>query len=199
MTEKTWMKRGGLILMAGTQGRRESDVSPEMCLYRERTAALLRKYCRLSVELGRVPALLGREFFRSRVTSYRMHSFEDVVIFVYDVERCLEKLDEVSKGLIARIGLQEYTHEEAARVLGYNARTVERRYPEALDRLSAILLKADLLRESSATHVSRSATRIGGTWGTKLEARERRLPPKKNVGRAESCQEGETVEFAVSR
>jgi Sigma-70, region 4 len=182
MIENRVKRHGGLTLMAGVQGQSGSDISPEMCLYRERTAALLRKYCRLSVELGRVPALLGREFFRSRVTSYRMHSFEDVVIFVYDVERCLEKLDEVSKKLIARIGLQEYTHEEAAKVLGYNPRTVERRYPEALDRLSAILLKADLLRESSA-----------------FGPRERRLPPKKNVGRAESCQEGKILKFAVNR
>jgi hypothetical protein len=174
--------RGGGLKLVPRSGRESGEVSPEMCLYRERTTALLRRYCRLSVELGRVPALLGREFFRSRVTSYTMHSFEDVVIFVYDVERCLEKLDEVSKKLIARIGMQEYTYEEAAKALGYNPRTVERRYPDALDRLSSILLKADLLRESSA-----------------FGSRERSLPPKKTVGRVKACQEGKTVEIAVSR
>ncbi len=176
------IENNGLKLVVG-RGRRSGDeISPEMCLYRERTTALLRKYCRLSVELGRVPSLLGREFFRSRVTSYTMHSFEDVVIFVYDVERCLEKLDGLSQQLIARIGLQEYTFEEAAKKLGCTQRTLERRYPEALDRLSGILLDADLLRETSA-----------------FGPRERRLPPKKNVGRVEACQEAETVEILVSR
>jgi hypothetical protein len=182
MMENKGMRRGGLSLVAGTKGQSGGEVSPEMCLYRERTTALLRKYCKLSVELGRVPALLGREFFRSRVTSYTMHSFEDVVIFVYDVERCLEKLDKDSQQLIARIALQEYTYDEAAKKLGYNQRTVARRYPEALDRLSSILLDADLLRESSA-----------------FGPRERRLPPKKNVGRVEACQEGKTVEISVNR
>src|SRR5438876_933901 len=60
----------------------------ELWIYRDRTTAMLRRYFRLSVELGRLPSLLGREFFRARVTSYRMHSFEDAVIFVHDVENC---------------------------------------------------------------------------------------------------------------
>ncbi|SRR6266496_1057319 len=54
----------------------------EMWLYRERTVALLRRYLRISIEVGRLPSLLGRELFRSKVTSYRMTSFEDGVIFV---------------------------------------------------------------------------------------------------------------------
>jgi len=32
------------------------------------------------MEAGRAPSLLGREMFRGKVTSYRVHSFEDVVI-----------------------------------------------------------------------------------------------------------------------
>jgi hypothetical protein len=65
--------------------------------YRIRTRALLRRYARASVEVGRVPSLLGREFFRSRVTSYSMGSFEDVAIFVTDMERMLDKLDKMEK------------------------------------------------------------------------------------------------------
>jgi len=37
-----------------------------------------------------------------------MASFEDAVIFVHDVEHCLEELDEFSQKLIAKIVLQEY-------------------------------------------------------------------------------------------
>src|SRR6185437_15522409 len=89
----------------------------DMWLYRERTVALLRRFLRISLEVGRVPSILGRELFRSKVTSYRMSSFEDGVIFVHDVERALEQIDEFSRQLIATIILQEYSQDEAAEVL----------------------------------------------------------------------------------
>jgi hypothetical protein len=44
--------------------------------------------------------------FRTHVTSYRVSSFEDAVIFVHDVERCVAKLDRMSQTLIARVILQ---------------------------------------------------------------------------------------------
>ncbi len=172
-------RRGMTVLINQGQRSNLSDVGSEMYLYRERTTALLRKYCTLSMELGRVPSLLGREFFRSKVTSYRMSSFEDVVIFVYDVERCLEKLDRLSQQLIARIAMQEYTYREASALIGYSERTIERRYPEALDKLTTILLNADLLRASS---------RYGQSGAV----------PKKTVRRVEACQEAQKGEVVVS-
>jgi hypothetical protein len=57
----------------------------------------------MSVEVGRLPSILGSEFFRTQVTSYSVSSFEDAVIFVHDVERCIEKLDQMSHALIARV------------------------------------------------------------------------------------------------
>jgi hypothetical protein len=60
----------------------------DIWLYRERTIALLRRYLRISIEVGRLPSLLGRELFRSKVTSYRMSSFEDGVIFVSRRRTC---------------------------------------------------------------------------------------------------------------
>ena len=114
--------------------------------YRDRTRALLRRYFRMSIELGRLPSLVGREFFRARVTSYRLHTFEDAVIFVHDIETCLQRLDQFSQQLIARIVFQDYTLEEAAALLGCGRRTVVRRYPRALDRLSELFLEAELLR-----------------------------------------------------
>ena len=118
----------------------------DIAAYRGRTTALLRRYFRLSLDLGRVPSVLGREFFRARVTSYRVQSFEDVVIFVHDVEQCLNRLDEFSRALVGRIVLQEYTWEEAAALLRCGRRTVARRFPQALDRLSEIFLGVGLLR-----------------------------------------------------
>ena len=50
--------------------------------------------------------------------------------------RGLEQLGEFEHKLIARIALQDYTQNEAARVLGCWRRTVGRRFPEALDRVT---------------------------------------------------------------
>ena len=120
--------------------------NPNLCLYRERTIALLKKYMRLALDAGRMPSLLGKEIFRSKVNSYRKVSFEDAVIFVHDVERCLERLDGWSKTLISRIVLEEYTHEDLAGMMGCSRRTIERDFPDAIDRLSQIFLLDDLLR-----------------------------------------------------
>ncbi|HZQ24693.1 MAG TPA: hypothetical protein VFA89_18025 [Terriglobales bacterium] len=119
---------------------------PDLWMYRKHTVALLKRYGRMSVEVGRLPSLLGREFFRTGVTSYHMSTFEDAVIFVHDVERSLERLDEFSKKLIARIVLQDYNQEEAARMLGCCERQVRRQYTEAIDYLSEVFLAGGLLK-----------------------------------------------------
>jgi hypothetical protein len=130
---------------AATAVTKSAACDPDLWLYRDRTVGLLKRYLRYSIEVGRLPFLLGREFFRTRVTSYHAGTFEDAVIFVHDVERALEKLDGFEKKLIARIVLQEYTHAEAAILLGCWRRTVGRRFPEALDRLCEIFLEGGLL------------------------------------------------------
>lgn len=95
----------------------DAGANPELCLYRQRTLWLLRRYMRLSVEVGRLPSLLGREIFRSKAVSYHSTAFEDVVIFVHDIESSLAKLDSFFQELIARVVLQEYTQDEAAELL----------------------------------------------------------------------------------
>ncbi len=122
-----------------------------LAAYRGRTLGLLRRYFRMALDIGRLPSLLGREFFRARVTSYHVHSFEDVVILVHDVERCLDRLDEFARELVARVVLQEYTWDEAAVLMGCGRRTVARRFPRALDRLSEIFLEVGLLRPFPAS------------------------------------------------
>ena len=92
-----------------------------------------------------MPSLLGREFFRARVTSYRAGTFEDSVIFVHDVERSLEKLSEFDKQLIAKVVLQEYSQEEAGRLMGCGRRHAVRCFADALDRVTEIFLKRELL------------------------------------------------------
>jgi predicted DNA-binding protein (UPF0251 family) len=117
----------------------------ERRIYRARTAGMLRQYMRYSIETGRLPSLLGREFFRSKVTQYRVTTLEDRVIFVHDMDTCLRRLDEFSRQVLGRVVLQEYEHEEAARLLGCTRMTVHRKLLEALDELSNILIEVKLL------------------------------------------------------
>lgn len=118
---------------------------PELAFYRKYTEAMLRRYMRLSRSVGRMPALLGHDAFRGKMSTYRVTSFEDSVIFVYDMEKCLNKLDYFSKELIRRISLQEYTQEEAAGLLGVSLRTIVRRYSKAIDLLTQIFMDYRLL------------------------------------------------------
>jgi len=66
------------------------------------------------------------------------------------VEKCLERLDELSRQVLGRIVLQEYEHEEAAKLLGCTRMTVHRKLVEALDTLSDVLLEVKLLEPVSS-------------------------------------------------
>jgi hypothetical protein len=121
------------------------DRNPDLWIYRGRTVGLLRRYLRFSLETGRLPSLVGLEFFRAKVTAYTATTFEDRVIFVRDVEKSLERLEFWDQQLIARIILQEHSHWEAARMLHSSRSTVERRLPQVLDLLSEDFLRVGLL------------------------------------------------------
>lgn len=147
-----------------------SSSGPDLWLYRDSTTSLLWRYTRLAVELGRLPSLLGREFFRARVSRYDAQTFENSVIFVHDVECCLESLDAADRIVIAMIALEEYTQEEAARWLHCTQRTIARQYGEALDRLSEVFLKREILN----------------------------LLPGESMDREDACQEARTGDLLVS-
>ena len=117
----------------------------ELAFYRKYTEGMLRRYLRLSMQSGRVPSLLGRELFQGNVTSYRVHGFEDAVIFCYDVEKRLGRLQVMDQQLIKRITLQQYTQGEAAEMLGLSLRSCIRQYGHALDQLTELFLKARML------------------------------------------------------
>lgn len=80
-----------------------------IAFYRRRTELLLRRYMLVSLQTGRVPSVIGNSVFRGKATNYRMYNFEDAVIFLFDIEKCLKKLNPPARELIARIALQEYT------------------------------------------------------------------------------------------
>jgi hypothetical protein len=100
---------------------------------------------RLSMVVGRVPSLIGRELFRGNVTHYRVRGFEDVVIFCHDVEKRLGQMEHIDRELILRVALQRYTRGEAAAMLGMNWNLCNRQYAVALDRLTEMFLRDHLL------------------------------------------------------
>jgi predicted DNA-binding protein (UPF0251 family) len=118
----------------------------EVAFYRKYTEGMLRRYMYRSMEIGKVPSLLGDFSFRGRSSSRRAYSFEDSVIFVHDVERCLDRLNSMERELVRRIALQEYTQGETAELLGVSLRTVVRRYADTLDRLTHVFLRLKLLQ-----------------------------------------------------
>jgi hypothetical protein len=124
---------------------RDWDRDPDIWLYRKKTWALLRRYMQWSLEAGRVPSLLGRELFRAKITAYSSTTFESRVIFLHDMERCLDRLEDFDRQIIARVALQEYDHPQAARILHCNRKTIERRLPDLIDELSEAFLDAGLL------------------------------------------------------
>jgi hypothetical protein len=122
-----------------------AQVEQDLYFYRRYTEAVLRRYLRMSMEAGKVPSLIGQEMFRGKVTSYRVGNFDDVVIFLHDVDRCLARLHPAEQQLISRIALQQYSATETAELVGMKSRTVLRHYGLALDHLTTIFLAARML------------------------------------------------------
>jgi hypothetical protein len=123
----------------------EEDRDRARRTYRGRTVAMLRRYLRYSIEAGRLPSLLGSEFFRAKVTAYTVVTFEDRVIFVHDMETCLDRLDDFSRQIIARHILQEHDQAATGRLLGCTERTVRTYVPVVLDLFAEILLEVGLM------------------------------------------------------
>lgn len=122
-------------------------VEPEISLafYRKHTENMLRRYLYASMLVGRTPSMLGDPVARGWASSRPVRTFEDAIIFVLDVERCLDRLSSLDRDMISRIVLQEYTQAEAASMLGMCVRSISYKFPLALDRLTRRLLDADLL------------------------------------------------------
>lgn len=123
----------------------EKESRTGLAFYRKHTEKMLRRYLYASMQVGRAPSILGEPIGRGWVSSRPVRTFEDAVIFVLDVEACLNRLDSLDRQMLSRIVLQEYTQAEAADMLGISLRSVTSKYPQALDRLTEKLLDAGLL------------------------------------------------------
>jgi hypothetical protein len=91
-----------------------------------------------------------------------MASFEDVVVFVLDMEMALEQLEPFERKLIAMNVLEEYSQAEIARLMGCTKRWVEYQVPGALDAMSRILLRRKLIdRIPQAPESCQEGERVG--------------------------------------
>ena len=126
-----------------------ADLNPlppiSLAFYRKHTESLLRRYLYASMQVGRAPSILSDPVARGWASSRPIRTFEDAVIFVLDVERCLDRLSVLDRQMLSRVVLQEYTQAEAATLLGMSPRAMSYKFPQALDRLTEKLLAAGLL------------------------------------------------------
>jgi DNA-directed RNA polymerase specialized sigma24 family protein len=125
------------------QPARELDAS--LAFYRRHTEKMLRRYLYASMQVGRSPAILGDPIGRGWVSSRPVRTFEDAVIFVLDIEACLNQLGSLDRQLLCRVVIQEYTQPEAASLLGMSCRAVAYKLPQAIDRLTEKLLDSGLM------------------------------------------------------
>jgi predicted DNA-binding protein (UPF0251 family) len=113
--------------------------------YRKHTEKMLRRYLYASMQVGRSPSILSDPIARGWCSSRPIRTFEDAVIFVLDVEKCLSQIGSLERQMLSRIVLQEYTQAEAASLLGMSVRAISYKFPQALDKLTEKLLEAKLL------------------------------------------------------
>ncbi len=112
---------------------------------RRMTVGLLHRFFRMSLRIGRMPSLLGREIFRSREAGRAPMAFEDSVLFVCDVEKCLRSLEPVEQRLIAFCILEDRSEWEAARVFHRTQTEISRRLGRTLDLLFETFCRVGML------------------------------------------------------
>ena len=169
----------GLHIVSGSR----EEKAAELAAYRPYTRALLRRYFRVAIDMGRLPSILGGLCFRARVSSYKLRTFEDAAIFVHDIERVFEQINRDHMEIIAGVIMLEYSLPEAALRIGITVQRAERRYASALDALSRILLKVGLLRpvftsqdEDAPAHTASALPKAAAAKAGQTVAAQ--LPPK---------------------
>ena len=148
---------------------------PDALFFRAQTLAIVRHFFEISCQVGRLPSILGREFFRAKVSCHGIPSFEEQAVFVHDVERALARLNPQSLEVISMVGLYQYSLEEVAQLLRRSRTTVVERFTEAVDTLAEIFLTSGLLRED------RPDRRVQRFHATEAQPRMAEFPPKKPV------------------
>ncbi len=112
---------------------------------RLRVILLLQRFFRTSLLLGRMPSVMGGNAFRTNLRSTPARAFEDAVVFVCDVERCLRSLEPLDQRIIAICVLEDRSEWEAARRFHSHQAHISRRLGEVLDLLHETFCRLGLL------------------------------------------------------
>jgi hypothetical protein len=147
------------------------DPEPETVCYRGQTLAIVRHFFEMSCQLGRLPSILGREFFRAKVSHHAIPSFEDQALFAHDVQQALLKLEDEDVQVLTLVGFYDLTLEQAAALLGRSTGCLSQRYAEAIARLTQIFLDSGVLQRERP---DRRQAQMKGRRLPKMA-----LPPKK--------------------
>jgi len=127
------------------RGVREPAAPVDVFYMRAQTHGMLRRYLYASMQPCRLACTLDSPIGRGWVSSRPIRSFEDAILFVFDMEKCIKSLPSLDRDILKRVVIQEYTQSEAAQLLGMAARTLSYKFPAALDRLTAKLIEAEIL------------------------------------------------------
>ena len=140
--------------------------------FRGQTLAIVRHFYEIASQIGRLPSILGREFFRAKVSHHAIPSFEEQAVFVHDVEAALGRLREEDAEVIALVGLFQYSLDDVAAMLGRSRSGVAGRFADSIDRLAELFLAAGLIHESKPDRRVRHFTAVDVS---------ETLPPRKPV------------------
>ena len=152
----------------------EIDPPPEMVCYRGQALAVVRHFFELTTQMGRLPSLLGREFFRARVSHHAIPSFEDQIVFARDVELCLDKLSAEQFDVLTLVGLYNFSHQEVAQMLHRSRTMIRQCFAAALDAIAEIFLEAGLL---FADRPDRRQRQVSRNDSSSVAALPRKKPP----------------------
>ena len=134
-------------------GRKEAEpedydnTRADALFFRGQTLAIVRHFYEIASQIGRLPSILGREFFRAKVSHHAIPSFEEQAVFVHDVEAALGRLREEDAEVIALVGLFQYSLDDVAAMLGRSRSGVAGRFADSIDRLAELFLAAGLPHE----------------------------------------------------
>ena len=145
----------------------------DLQFFRAQTMGIVQHFFEIASQIGRLPSILGREFFRAKISHHAIPSFEEQAVFVCDVARALEKLNETDGEVVALVGLFHFSLDDVAAMLGRSRTGVYTRYSDSIDQLSEIFLETGLLREN------RPDRRVRRFPQTPARKRVCGLPPKK--------------------
>lgn len=145
LIERTKWEREFAVRPRVSHEHRQPAPPANLAFYRRHTESLLRRYLYASMQIGRAPSILSDPVGRGWASSRPVRTFEDALIFVLDIERCLSRIGQFDREILSHVVLHEFNQAEIAPLLGVSVRAMSYKFGAALDRLTEQLLAFGLL------------------------------------------------------